>query len=68
MKTQAIGQLKAKHTAYCTICGCSHKRTLAAPVFSREQESYDKAKAEITKKAEKQYTCRVCQSIVKSLK
>jgi hypothetical protein len=64
---KAIGQLKAKSTAYCTICGCSNHRTITANVYQNTPEEVEKAKAEIKEKASKKYTCKICKSIEKDL-
>lgn len=63
----AIGQLKAKSTAYCTVCGCSNHRVITANVYENTPEAIEKAKTEIKEKAAKIYTCRICKSIERSL-
>lgn len=62
-----IGQLKSKATVYCTVCGESHTRNLKAYVYENTPEVIEKAKAEITAKAKKKYTCRICKTITKDL-
>ena len=64
----AIGQLKAKSTAYCTICNCSSRRAITADIYENTASEIEKAKAEIKEKASKKYTCRICKSIIKDLK
>ena len=64
--TIAIGQLKAKSIAYCTICSCTNKRTITVNIYENSPEEIAKGKAEIKAKAAKKYTCRLCTSIVKS--
>lgn len=63
----AIGQLKAKSKAHCTICGCGTTRTIVENVYENTPADIERAKAEITAKASKKYTCRVCKSIEKGL-
>jgi len=58
-----IGQLKSKVTAYCTICGCDHRRSLKANVYENTPEKIEEAKSELRVKAAKVYTCRICKSI-----
>ena len=66
MTTQnPIGQLKSKVTVYCTICGCSQKRSLKANVYQNTPEKIQEAKDKLKVKASKKYTCRVCKSIIK---
>lgn len=60
-----IGQLKSKVTVYCTVCGQSHKRILNANVYENTSEAIEKVKAELTAKAKKKYTCRICKTITK---
>lgn len=60
-----IGQLKSKVTVYCTICGCNHKRNLKTNVYANTPEKIEEAKAELKVKADKEYTCRICKSIIK---
>lgn len=62
-----IGQLKSKATVYCTVCGQSHTRSLKVNVYDRTPETIEKAKAELTEKAKKEYTCRICKTITKDL-
>lgn len=64
MKTQPIGQLKTSKTVYCTICSQSLTRKASVLVYS--QEEVEKAKSELKLKLSKDYTCRVCASILKS--
>jgi len=68
MRTQkiAIGELKLKVTKYCTICGCSTKRILTENVYENNQIEIEKAKQNLKNKFSKEYTCRICQSILKS--
>ena len=65
--TTAIGQLKSKVTVYCTVCGDSHRRNLKVNVYENTPEAIEKAKAELTAKAKKEYTCRICKTITKDL-
>jgi len=65
MKTQTIGQLKSKKTVYCTICSQSLTRKATVLVYS--QEEVDSAKKELTLKLNKDYTCKICASIVKAV-
>lgn len=65
--TTAIGQLKSKVTVYCTVCGDSHRRSLKANVYENTPEGIEKAKAELTVKAKKEYTCRICKTIIKDV-
>jgi hypothetical protein len=65
--THVIGQLKAKSTAYCTICSCTNKRTITVNIYENSPEEIEKGKAEIKARAAKKYTCRICTSIIKSL-
>ena len=60
-----IGQLKSKVTVYCTICGCNHRRNLKTNVYANTPEKIEEAKAELKVKASKDYTCRICKSIIK---
>lgn len=62
-----IGQLKSKAKVYCTVCGESHTRNLKAYVYENTPEAIEKAKAELTAKAKKEYTCRICKKITKDL-
>lgn len=62
-----IGQLKSKVTVYCTVCGQSHTRNLKANVYENTPEAIEKVKAELTAKAKKEYTCRICKTITKDL-
>ena len=62
-----IGQLKSKITVHCTICGCSSNRSLKANVYENTPAKIEEAKSELKVKAEKEYTCRICKSIVKEL-
>lgn len=66
MKTQAIGQLKVKKTVYCTLCGCSNTRNIAENIFANTTEEIEKAKKQLTLKANKEYTCNICKSILKT--
>ena len=63
----AIGQLKSKVTKHCTTCGCSTRRNLVAYVYENTPEQIEKAKAEISAKAAKEYTCKICKSIINSI-
>ena len=63
---KAIGQLKTKATAQCTICYSSISRNLVANVFENTPEAINLAKSELTIKANKPYTCRICKSILKT--
>lgn len=65
MKTQAIGQLKSKKTVYCTICSQSLTRKATVLIYS--QEEVEKAKKELSLKLNKEYTCKICSSIAKSV-
>ena len=62
----AIGQLKAKKTVYCTICNDSLNRNLVVNIFQNTPEAIEKSKSELTIKANKPYTCRICKSILKT--
>lgn len=62
--TTPIGQLKSKVTVYCTICGQSHRRSLKINIYENTPEEIEKAKEELTAKAKKEYTCRICKSII----
>lgn len=62
-----IGQLKSKTTVYCTVCGESHTRNLKAYVYENTPEEIEKAKAELTAKAKKEYTCRICKTIKRDI-
>ena len=66
-KSIAIGQVKAKSTAYCTLCGCVNRRTITANVYESTPEATERAKLEIKEKAAKVYTCRICKSIEKQV-
>lgn len=63
----AIGQLKAKTKAYCTICGCGITRNIIAPVYENTPAEIERAQNEIKAKAAKEYTCRICVSIIKAV-
>jgi hypothetical protein len=62
-----IGQLKSKVTVYCTVCGQSHRRSLKVDVYENTPEEIEKAKVQLTAKANKDYTCRICKSIIKDV-
>ena len=62
-KARPIGQVKCKTTVYCTICGESHTRKSKAFVYENTPESIEQAKKELTTKANKEYTCRICKTI-----
>lgn len=62
----AIGQLKTKSTANCTICTSSISRNLVVNVYENSPEAIQKAKTELTLKANKPYTCNICKSILKT--
>lgn len=62
----AIGQLKTKATAKCTICTSSISRNLSVNVYENTPEAIQNAKNELVLKANKTYTCRICKSIEKS--
>ncbi len=62
-----IGQLKSKVMVYCTVCGAKHTRNLKGSIYENTPESIEKVKAELTAKAEKEYTCRICKTIIKEL-
>lgn len=57
------GQLKTKADVYCEICGCKHTRRLSVFVYNKDEAIQQKA--ELLKKANAKYTCKVCKSIVK---
>jgi hypothetical protein len=59
-----IGQLKIKITVYCSVCGESHIRNLKSYVYENTPEEIEKLKAELTAKAKKEYTCRICKTII----
>ncbi len=63
----AIGQLKGKVTVYCSLCGDSHRRSLKVDIYENTPEAIEKAKAELTAKGNKEYTCRVCKNILKDV-
>ncbi|MFA5432898.1 MAG: hypothetical protein WC319_08510 [Candidatus Paceibacterota bacterium] len=65
--TTAIGQLKSKVTVYCTVCGQSNRRNLNVNVYENTPEKIEKASAEIAAKAKKEYTCRICKTIIKDV-
>lgn len=65
MKTQPIGQLKSKKTVYCNICSQSLTRKASVLVYS--QDEVENAKKELTLKLNKEYTCKICTSIAKSV-
>ena len=65
--TSAIGEMKVKQTVYCSICGCSHTRNFKACVYENTPAAIAVAKAELARKAEKIYTCRICASIQKTV-
>ena len=58
-----IGQLKTKVSVYCSVCGQKHTRILKSVIFENTEEELEKAKVELQKKANKEYTCRICKSI-----
>ena len=60
-----IGQLKSKVTVSCTFCGWNHRRYLKTNVYANTPEKIEEAKAELKVKASKDYTCRICKSIIK---
>lgn len=64
---KAIGQLKTKATAHCTICCSSLSRNLVVNVYENTPEAIGLAKLQLTEKANKPYTCRICKSIEKSI-
>jgi hypothetical protein len=64
--TIAIGQLKTKSIAYCTVCSCTNNRTITADIYANTPEEIEKAKAQIIAKSSKKYTCRICKSIEKA--
>ena len=63
---KAIGQLKTKATAHCTICSSSLSRNLIVNVYENTPEAISAAKSELVLKANKPYTCRICKSILKT--
>ena len=63
---KAIGQLKSKVKVYCTICGCSHTRNLTVNIFNNNAEEIATAKLQILENSKKDYTCRICKSILNS--
>lgn len=65
--TNAIGQLKAKVTVFCEICGCSHTRNISEYVYENTDDEKERAKSAIKTKASKKYTCSICKSITKNL-
>jgi len=65
MRTQPIGQLKSKKTVCCTICSQSLTRKATVLVYSKDE--VENAKKELALKLNKEYTCKVCVSIVKSV-
>ena len=64
MKTQPIGQLKSKKTVYCTICSQSLTRKATVLVYSKDE--VENAKKELSLKLNKEYTCKICSSIIKT--
>jgi hypothetical protein len=64
--TPAIGQLKAKKTVNCTVCTMSLTRNMKIYVYENSPEAIEKAKKELTLKLNKDYTCKVCASILKT--
>jgi len=63
----AIGQLKVKNKVYCEVCGISHSRTLIEKIYENTAEAIELAKANLTGKATKKYTCNICKSILKQV-
>ena len=61
---KAIGQLKTKKKVYCTICNESLRRNIFVNIHQNTPEEINKAKLQLTEKANKKYTCRVCKSIL----
>ena len=59
-----IGQLKSKVSVYCSVCGQKHTRILQTDIFKNTEEELEKAKVELQKKAIKEYTCRICKTII----
>ena len=65
--TKAIGKITTKKNLYCSICGCTHKRTVSVKIFSNTDEEIERAKQEATKRIRKEYTCRICKTIIKDV-
>ena len=63
----AIGKIQTKCTKCCTICMSSVKQTIAVKITEKTDEQINAAKAEISRRAKKPYTCRICKSIVKAV-
>jgi hypothetical protein len=64
MTTQPIGQLKSKKTVYCAICSQSLIRKATVLIYSKEE--VESAKKELSFKLNKEYTCKICSSILKT--
>lgn len=62
-----IGQLKTKTTVNCTMCTSSLKRNVAIYVYENTPEAIKEAQFQLAQKIAKPYTCRICQSIQKSI-
>lgn len=69
MKTtaNAIGQLKTKKTVYCSVCSQSLNRNVSVLIFNNTPEEISKAKIELDIKANAEYTCKICKSILKDV-
>ena len=63
MKTP-IGQLKSKVKVYCTICTSSYTRALKVDIYENTPKEIEMAKDKLRKKANKDYTCNICKSII----
>ena len=61
--SKPIGQLKTKYSVYCSVCGQKHTRILKTDIFENTEEEFEQAKIELQKKANKDYTCRICKTI-----
>jgi len=62
-----IGQIKSKVTVYCSVCGQKHTRILKSDIFENTEAEIEKVKTDLTEKAEKEYTCRICKTIIKEV-
>lgn len=63
----AIGKIQAKVTKQCTICSSSYKQTISVKITENTDEQKNAAKAEISTRAKKPYTCSICKSFVKDV-
>lgn len=64
---QAIGQIQAKVTKCCTVCGSARRQTVAVKITEKTDEQVAKAKQEIANRIQKPYTCGICKSITREM-